>query len=340
MEHTPTISIIVPVYKVEQYLCRCLDSIRNQTFTDWECILIDDGSPDNSGQICDEYAQKDERFRVIHQENAGVSVARIAGYNGSTGVYITFVDSDDYLTEDALQVMKDCLEENNVDVVVTEAIRIFDDAPAKNLTYIHYGYMSETDIKKMKSEYLLDEKKNGMDLLLALWGKLYRREALEGVLEKGLGMWWSEDVFCVLHVFDKAKSIYILDKPTYYNVNRLGSATHEDPMKIWKGDETLWKRLEDYDVESALNVQLSLRVWWHVKRFYISAARCYGLCDFVKNAKVVVASRFVKEYVWNHIERCRKRFTLNDYINFIHIRLRLWFLYWLLLRFRESFIKR
>ena len=74
---SPKISIIVPVYKVEQYLHKCLDSILAQTFTDWECILIDDGSPDNSGAICDEYAQQDSRFRVIHQENKGVSAARM-----------------------------------------------------------------------------------------------------------------------------------------------------------------------------------------------------------------------------------------------------------------------
>ena len=77
--NSPKISIIVPVYKAEKYLRRCLDSIVAQTFTDWECILIDDGSPDNSGKICDEYAVKDGRFRVFHQENAGVSAARNKG---------------------------------------------------------------------------------------------------------------------------------------------------------------------------------------------------------------------------------------------------------------------
>ena len=93
--NTPTISVIVPVYKVEKYIRCCLDSIVTQTFADWECILIDDGSPDNSGKICDEYAEKDGRFRVIHQKNAGVSAARNAGLNVAKGAWITFVDSDD-----------------------------------------------------------------------------------------------------------------------------------------------------------------------------------------------------------------------------------------------------
>ena len=99
----PKISIIVPVYQVEKYLRRCLDSIVAQTFTDWECILVDDGSPDNSGKICDEYAEIDNRFRVFHQENAGVSAARNKGLDVAKGEWITFVDSNDYIEEDYLQ---------------------------------------------------------------------------------------------------------------------------------------------------------------------------------------------------------------------------------------------
>ena len=100
----PKISIIVPVYKVEKYLRRCLDSIVAQTFTDWECILIDDGSPDNSGKICDEYAQKDGRFKVVHQENQGVSAARNMGLDEAKGEWIGFVDSDDWIDSEMYEV--------------------------------------------------------------------------------------------------------------------------------------------------------------------------------------------------------------------------------------------
>jgi glycosyltransferase involved in cell wall biosynthesis len=92
----PVISIIVPVYKVEPYLRRCIDSILAQGFTDFECILIDDGSPDNCPTICDEYMEKDKRIVVIHQENKGVSAARNAGLNRAQGKWIGFVDSDDW----------------------------------------------------------------------------------------------------------------------------------------------------------------------------------------------------------------------------------------------------
>ena len=92
------VSIIVPVYKVEQYLARCIDSILAQTYKDWELLLIDDGSPDRSGFICDEYATKDPRIRVFHKENGGVSSARNIGIESSHGEWIYFLDSDDYVS--------------------------------------------------------------------------------------------------------------------------------------------------------------------------------------------------------------------------------------------------
>ena len=103
----PTISVIVPVYKVEKYIHRCVDSILSQTFTDFELILVDDGSPDNCGKICDEYAEKDIRIHVIHQENGGLSAARNAGidwvFANSDSEWITFIDSDDWVHPEYLE---------------------------------------------------------------------------------------------------------------------------------------------------------------------------------------------------------------------------------------------
>lgn len=112
----PKVSIIVPVYKVENYIRRCLDSIENQIYTDWECLLIDDGTPDKAGEICDEYAHRDDRFRVFHQENQGVSAARNKGLDEAKGEWIGFVDADDSVTPDWLSfVMSQNLD--GIDVV-------------------------------------------------------------------------------------------------------------------------------------------------------------------------------------------------------------------------------
>ncbi|MBQ8163799.1 MAG: glycosyltransferase [Clostridia bacterium] len=112
------ISIIVPVYKVEKYLKECIDSILNQTYKNFELILIDDGSPDNSGKICDEYAEKDNRIKVIHKENGGVSSARNTGLDNTSGEYITFIDSDDFVDKRYLEVLYSTLKENDTNISI------------------------------------------------------------------------------------------------------------------------------------------------------------------------------------------------------------------------------
>ena len=115
------LSIIVPVYKVEQYLNRCVDSILNQTYRNIEIVLVDDGSPDRSGEICDRYAKSDERVKVVHKKNGGVSSARNIGFSSSTGEYIGYVDSDDYIAPTMYEDMIDVLEKNDLDIVCCDA---------------------------------------------------------------------------------------------------------------------------------------------------------------------------------------------------------------------------
>ena len=110
----PEISIIVPVYNVEQYLPRCIDSILAQTFTDFELLLIDDGSPDNCGKVCDDYAAKDARIRVFHKENGGVSSARNFGLDRITGEYVSFIDSDDVVSPRFLEILRKYADENTI----------------------------------------------------------------------------------------------------------------------------------------------------------------------------------------------------------------------------------
>ena len=115
-----TISIIVPVYNAEKYLHRCVDSILAQTFTDFELLLINDGSKDNSGKICDEYAAKDPRVRVFHKENGGVSSARNMGLDNAKGEWVTFVDSDDWLVHNIYEKMLHKLVEENADLCLCD----------------------------------------------------------------------------------------------------------------------------------------------------------------------------------------------------------------------------
>lgn len=121
------VSVIVPVYNVEKYLARCLDSIINQTYTNLEIILVDDGSKDSSGQICDEYAAKDQRIKVIHKQNGGLSSARNAGLDIASGSYIEFVDSDDWIDKDTVKENLELIINENSNVVFFNHYQVFDD---------------------------------------------------------------------------------------------------------------------------------------------------------------------------------------------------------------------
>ena len=123
----PQISVIVPVYKVEPYLDRCVKSVLNQTFSDFELILVDDGSPDECPRLCDEWATKDNRIQVIHKENGGLSDARNVGFEASTGEWITFVDSDDWLDATMYEIMLKHAANCAAQAVICDAVLEFPD---------------------------------------------------------------------------------------------------------------------------------------------------------------------------------------------------------------------
>lgn len=150
----PIISVIVPVYNVEKYLPRCIDSILAQTFTDFELILVDDGSPDRCGEICDEYAEKDSRVRVIHKANGGVSSARNAGLDLCRGEYVTFVDSDDYLGAGWLNSLHQAMTESGADVVSAD-FTVVADGGEESVT-LHQKLQADLHNEKETIDFLLE----------------------------------------------------------------------------------------------------------------------------------------------------------------------------------------
>ena len=172
MEHMPLISVIVPVYKVEAYLDKCISSIVQQTYTNLEIILVDDGSPDNSGEICDRWAVNDDRIRVIHQKNAGGGAARNAALDIVRGEFIAFVDSDDYIAPDMYKYLyglliqgADIAECGHVDAFDDNAS--FDNADAKVVTYA---------VQEAMTEHIQDRIFRQL-----IWNKLYRRELIADI---------------------------------------------------------------------------------------------------------------------------------------------------------------
>ena len=203
----PLISVIVPVYKVEPYLHRCIDSILAQSFTDFELILVDDGSPDNCGAICDEYAEKDKRIHVIHQENGGLSAARNAGidwaFRNSDSEWIAFVDSDDWLHTQLFELLLDAATKHNTNISVCGFERTFGEIP--NIS--EYSLASKL---WSPEEFFVDRNVNAV----VVWGKIFRKRCLQNIrFPEGK---IHEDEFATYKILFAEKQIAFIDAPLYF----------------------------------------------------------------------------------------------------------------------------
>ena len=210
----PLISVIVPVYKVEKYLDRCVQSIADQTYRNLEIILVDDGSPDNCPALCDAWAEKDSRIRVIHKENGGLSDARNAGMAIATGEYIGFVDSDDFIAPEMYQLLWDRMAMDSSDIAGCGVELIFEDgSPARPLTRAGNCVLDrDAAMEAVIRESWLKQ---------PVWYKLYR-SCLIRDLSFPAGK-CHEDVFWSWQAVARAQMVSVFDTPCYYYVQRSGS---------------------------------------------------------------------------------------------------------------------
>lgn len=210
-----TISVIVPVYNVEKYLPQCVDSILSQDYTDLEVILIDDGSTDASGQICDQYAEKDDRVRVIHQKNGGAAAAKNAGLRVATGEYLSFVDSDDYLEPNVYGFMLQTLQTHQADAVQFSFREVYRSRAERVLI--------PADVLEGDA-YLRRFPKDFSCALL--WNKLYRREIFDGVFfEEGHKI---DDEYFTYQGFLKPRKV-VCDSRIVYNYRKRASSVMSAP---------------------------------------------------------------------------------------------------------------
>lgn len=214
------LSIVVPVYNIEKYLKECVDSIINQTFTDLEIILVDDGSTDSSGAICDEYAVKDKRVKVIHQENLGPAYARYAGVNAANSSYVTFVDADDWLELCAYERALAHIEEDT-DMVVFGLIRYGgENYKTKELNAIKAGRYNRKEIEENVFPTMLwDIDLHGCGIDASLWSKIAKKELwLEQLVKvKELYIHYGEDVAVIYPMIMNMNNIVIMDECLYYH---------------------------------------------------------------------------------------------------------------------------
>lgn len=200
------ISVILPVYKVEKYISKCLDSICAQTYSNLEVILVDDGSPDKSGMICDQYAKKHTNFVVIHKENGGVSSARKAGLAKANGKYVSFVDSDDYLEIDYFEKLADKIGENCPDIICCNCI------DEGNTHQPNICITEDSCIEKLSDKMACYFA--GMRFAYVIWGKLYKKELISKIHMPP--MRYTEDTHMMLQAFKLSDKIALLHYAGYH----------------------------------------------------------------------------------------------------------------------------
>lgn len=267
------ISIIIPVYNVESYIRKCLDSVISQTYSNIEIILVDDGSQDSSCQICDEYAKIDARIKVIHKKNEGVALARFAGFENSSGDLITFIDSDDYVDSKYIEKLVAPFDKYNIDLSTCE----YYEEKRGNLSHAKrsvHGYLMRKDIDEMISErYLIDKKLNHAGLPIFLWSKMIKREFVRDALLQGIGLYYGEDTIATFHVLTHVMAIVALPDPLYYYVQHDGQITRCYNTNLWYNQFECWQRHKALDYNNLLKYQLPLRMWWVTKQNFIKMVR-------------------------------------------------------------------
>ena len=214
----PMVSIVVPIYNAEQYLRRCVDSILNQEYTDFELLLVNDGSTDASGDICEEYGDQDPRVIVIQKENTGVSDSRNRALDRARGKYLQFLDSDDWITPDATRLFVRAAEEYGCDMVISDFYRVVGERLSTKGDIEEEGVLT-------REEFAAHMMENPADFYYGvLWNKLYRRDIVEKHnLRMDTDINWCEDFMFNLEYIRYAKVFYALHAPIYYYVKRKGS---------------------------------------------------------------------------------------------------------------------
>ena len=271
------ISVIVPVYNVEKYLEKCVNSIINQTYKNLEIILVDDGATDNSGKMCDEFAKKDSRIKVIHKENGGSADARNSGLDKVTGKYILFVDSDDCLNKKMIEILHNEIIKESRDIVLCEYEKVNENDIEFEKEIETYKILNHTKESIFELYYGMGHKH---EKVVVPWGKLYKKELFDGIrYPKGRK---GEDELTLYKVFYKANNIVEINAKLYYYLQREGSLSSdwyikprhymvdalEEEIKFFVN-----KKEERYQV---LVVKRLLRELKHNYNFKLKSTKKYG----------------------------------------------------------------
>lgn len=247
MKNEVTVSVVIPVYNVEKYLRECVDSVLRQTYSSYEIILVDDGSIDSSGSICDEYAAKDSRISVVHKANGGLSSARNAGLEKAEGKYVYFLDSDDYIIEDAIQALTEKAENDNSDIVFFDAVSFADD---EDDFKVSQNYRRKHSYKTDKGTEVFTKLQKNDEFHSAVPLLFIKKELLEknNILFKN-GIYY-EDMLFTYQVFCRAATVSQCADACYYRRYRSNSImTSRKNTKHFISFVTVYKEVKRFSEE-------------------------------------------------------------------------------------------
>jgi glycosyltransferase involved in cell wall biosynthesis len=334
----PTVSIIIPVYNTEKYLRTCLDSIISQSYSDFEAILVDDGSTDNSGKICDEYATKDSRFFVVHKNNKGVAEARLTAFELSKGELVTFVDSDDIVAPDYLQILSKPILNNNADLVTCSFCYMEDDGKKGYPLFRFEGFYDGEKIKKfIANHYFYDSitKEWGMSWLL--WSKMAKRYLVKEALKQGKGLWFGEDQLCSFYMLYNCKKLVILsDRLYYYMIHGVHASMQSNVQASKRYNEGLWdsllKMFERYtqlDTQNIAHKGIRQRTWIYIMQTIFKKMAKVGISkeEFQRQFSKVRNNPFMK----NYFKPFSVGLGMKDDIKYWILKLKLYSLFYILI---------
>lgn len=293
------ISVIVPVYKAEDVLMKCVESILTQTYTNLEVILVDDGSPDHSGAICDQYVKKDSRVKVIHKKNGGVSSARNYGLNIATGDYCTFVDSDDYIDPTMYENMMKKAKQFDCDVVMCDCVKEYGDRGEVYTHEIRSGYYNRKQLEEEYFSHLLIMPNVEYPPTISNCLCLFKNGNLKFRYEEGIR--FSEDLLFGAELIYHAQSFYYMKGCCFYHYwMNPQSVTHTFAMDKWDDYKRLHKRIEEkfsscveYDFSKQIELVLLFFVYNSVGD--IVSTSQLGKHEKLKNSRIILSEDRVRQ---------------------------------------------
>ena len=276
----PLISVIVPIYKVEEYLDRCIKSIVNQTYKNLEIILVDDGSPDNCPQMCDNWAEKDNRIKVIHKENGGLSDARNAGLKIAKGDYISFIDSDDWINLFFYEILLDTMLKEKSDIVQCEKQDCGEYSSDNNV------YPSNINVETYNNKKALSFMISDNIFRQVVWNKLYTKKVISSYFKTGV---YNEDEFWTYLIIGSSKKCTYISAKLYYYFKRensiMGSAFSVKRLDGVKARVERHRYIELYYPElirlSRLSVFASCFYHYQLSIRYLKSKERKNACSFL-----------------------------------------------------------